>query len=55
MFFFFIALFQKESNRLTNKSEGIRSLNHLVCIPKMANHIIAYFILKFLDRKYSKA
>ncbi len=31
----FIAPLQKESNRPTNMGEGIKSLNHLVCIPKI--------------------
>ncbi len=28
-------LLRKESNRLTDLSEGTKSLNHLVCIPKI--------------------
>ncbi len=31
----FIAPPQKESNRPTDMGEGTRSLNHLVCIPKI--------------------
>ncbi len=33
--FLFIAPPQKESNRPIDMGKGIRSLNHLVCIPKM--------------------
>ncbi len=31
----FVALPQKESNRLTDMDEKIMSLNHLICIPKI--------------------
>ena len=31
----FVALLQKESNHLTDMGKGIRSLNHLIYIPKI--------------------
>ena len=31
----FVAPSQKESNRLTNMSEGTRNLNYFICIPKI--------------------
>ena len=33
--FFFIVFFQKESNCLTDMGKGIKSLNYLICIPKI--------------------
>lgn len=33
--FFFVIPPQKESNRLIDMGKGIKSLNHLVCIPKI--------------------
>ena len=33
--FLFIALPQKESNHSINKGKEIKSLNHLICIPKI--------------------
>lgn len=46
---------QKESNRLTDLGEATRSLNYLVCIPKLPYQIIANFMLEFQGRKGSKA
>ena len=54
VFFPFVALPQKKSNHMTDMGQRIRNLNHLVCISKSAHHIIAYFALGFLGRKYSK-
>ena len=46
---------QKESNRPINLAEGTRSLNHLVCIPKLPYQIIANFALEFSGGEGSKA
>lgn len=46
---------RKESNRLTDLGEGIRSLNHLVCIPKLSHPIIANLMFEFPGRGGSKA
>ena len=35
VFLLFIALLQKESNRLTDMGKRTKSLNHLVCISKI--------------------
>ena len=46
---------QKKSNRPTNLGEGIRSLNHFVCIPKLPHQVIANFALEFLGGEDLKA
>ncbi len=58
VFFLFVTpffLFQKELNHLIDINKRIKSLNLFIYIyQKLANHIITYFALKFLDRRYSK-
>ena len=48
-------LSRKVSNRLSDLDEGTRSLNHLVCIPKIFYSRNANFALKFPGRRGSKA
>ena len=46
---------QKVSNRPSDLGEGTRSLNHLVCIPKICYSRSANFALEFPGRRGSKA
>ena len=46
---------QKVSNRLSDLGEGTRSLNHLICIPKICYSRSANFALEFPGRGGSKA
>ena len=46
---------QKESNRPTDLSKGTKSINHLICIPKLPYRITTNFVLEFAGRKGSKA
>ena len=53
----FVLLFllpQKMSKRSTDLSKGIKSLNYLICIPKICYSRSDNFALEFLDRKSSK-
>ena len=54
--FVFLPLFpQKVSNVPSDLGKGTRSLNHLVCIPKICYLRSANFALEFLDKRGLKA
>lgn len=46
---------EKESNRPTNLGKETKSLNHLICIPKLPHQVIVNFAFGFANGEGLKA